>query len=143
TIAVLDANFRDLAWRSVRDMLEGQLVALIGAAEQQPDGSFAPLPRALDSRLATAGSGLYAQIAVPGAPPWRSPSTAGAFVGFGAALKPGQHRFIESALPDGTDIVIASRGISFEEAPAGAREVAITISVATQLTGYQEQLWSF
>ncbi len=143
TIAVLDANFRDLAWRSVHDMLEGQLVALIGAAEQQPDGSFAPLPRALDSRLATAGSGLYGQIVVPGAAPWRSPSTVGTFIDFGTALKPGQHGFTQSALPDGTDIVIASRGISFEEAPAAAREVAITISVATPLTSYQQQLWSF
>lgn len=142
TIAVLDASFRELADRTLHDLLEAQMVALIAAAEPQEDGAVVPLERSLDSRLATPGSGLYAQIRVPGSETaWRSPSTAGAYVDFGPPLSPGENRFTRTVLPDGTRIAIASRGIAFEDEAQSSQN--LTFSVATSMEPYEEQLWRF
>src|SRR5690606_24188810 len=109
-------------------------------AEPQPDGTFAPLPRALESRLAAPKSGLYAQIRTgTGDATWRSESTAGAFIDFGPPLAPGERRFTFATLQDedGERVAIASRGIAFEtEANRNTRNV--TFSVAASLEPYEE-----
>ncbi|MGH8308826.1 MAG: ATP-binding protein [Steroidobacteraceae bacterium] len=141
TILVLDVNFRELSERALRDLLDAQMVALIAAAEPQPDGAIAPLARGLETRLTTPGSGLYAEIRTPGqAPLWRSPSTAGAFIDFGPLESPGGRSFRYAVLPDRTRVAIASRGISFEEE---GRAFELTFGVATSMAPYEEQLWSF
>ena len=143
TIVVLDANFRDVADRSMRDLLDAQIVALIASAEPQPDGGFEPQSRGLlETRLATPGSGLYAQIqsTEPGDVPWRSPSAAGTFIEFGPPIAAGAKRYFRSRAQQG-DVVIASRGISFEDESHVNRN--LTFSVATSLAPYREQLWSF
>ncbi|HKZ74536.1 MAG TPA: ATP-binding protein [Steroidobacteraceae bacterium] len=141
TIVVLDANFRELSERSLRDLLEAQMVALIGAAEPRGDGAVAPLARGLETRLTTPGSGLYAEIRTGGQPAlWRSPSTAGAFIDFGPTERPGGRSFRYAVLPDGARVAIANRGISLEE---GGSALELTFSVATSMAPYDEQLWSF
>jgi two-component system, OmpR family, sensor histidine kinase PhoQ len=141
TILVLDANFRRLSERALQDLLDAQMVALIAAAEPQASGAIAPLARGLETRLATPGSGLYAEIRAPGQPPlWRSPSTAGTFIDFGPVESPGGRTFRYATLPDGTRVAIATRGISFEE---GGRAFELTFSVATSMAPYEEQLLSF
>jgi len=50
---VLDSGFRALSERSLRALLDAQMVALIAAADPQPDGGYAPPPEALEPRLAT------------------------------------------------------------------------------------------
>ena len=142
TIFVLDASFRDVSERSLEDLLDAQIVALVAAAEPQPNGVFAPLARDLQSRLATPRSGLYAQIrsSRPDVPTWRSPSTAGADVDFGPMLKTGGKGFRYAHVAD-EDVAIASRGISFEDEARVRRD--LTFSVAASLTPYHEQLWSF
>ena len=143
TILVLDANFRDVADGSMRELLDAQIVALIASAEPQPDGGFEPQSRGLlETRLATPGSGLYAQIQStdPGDVPWRSPSAAGTFIDFGPPLTAGGKRYFRSRAQQ-TEVVIASRGISFEDESHVNRN--LTFSVATSLTTYQQQLWNF
>jgi two-component system sensor histidine kinase PhoQ len=142
TIFVLDASFRDVSERSLEDLLDAQIVALVASADPQPNGGFAPPRRDLASRLATPRSGLYAQIraARADAPLWRSPSTAGADVDFGPTLGTGAKAF-RFARVHGEDVAIASRGISFED-EARVRH-NLTFSVAASLKPYQEQLWSF
>jgi two-component system sensor histidine kinase PhoQ len=145
TIAVFDASFRDLSESSLHAMLDAQMVALIAAAEPQDDGQFVPLPRGLETRLATPGSGLYAQIQSSGGPaPWRSQSTTGTFIDFGPALAPGERRLIKATV-QGNDIAIASRGIAFEDESSGGAGATrnVTFSVAASLTPYEEQLWTF
>jgi two-component system sensor histidine kinase PhoQ len=140
TIAVFDSSFRDLSERSLQALLDAQMIALIAAADPQPNGAVAPA-RSLESRLENPGSGLYAQIRAPGQKSlWRSPSTAGTFIDFGPALEPGQRHFTRSVI-EGTPVAIASRGIEFEDEAHGKRR--LTFSVATSLKPYQEQLWSF
>jgi two-component system, OmpR family, sensor histidine kinase PhoQ len=142
TIAVLDASFRDVSERAMRDLLDAQIVALIASAEPQPDGGLEPQTEDLETRLATPGSGLYAQIrsTEPGDVPWRSPSAAGTFIDFGPAVKAGEQSFLYTRAPQ-EEVAIASRGISFEDESHARRD--LTFSVATSLTPYKEQLWSF
>jgi two-component system sensor histidine kinase PhoQ len=144
TTVVLDASFRDAATRSMRDLLDAQIVALIAAAEPQADGSFEPQPQSLglETRLSTPGSGLYAQIqsTEAGDVPWRSPSAAGTFIDFGPPVAAGERHYFR-AQAQGVDLEIASRGISFEDDYHVKRNS--TFSVATNLDRYNEQLWRF
>lgn len=145
TMVVLDASFRDVAQRSLRDSLDAQIVALIAAAEQQPDGSFEPaaVSPGLETRLSTPGSGLYAQIqsTEPGDVPWRSNSAAGTFIDFGPPIAAGERRYFPARAQDGSELEIASRGISFEDEKHVRRN--LTFSVASTLARYNEQLWRF
>jgi two-component system sensor histidine kinase PhoQ len=138
-IAVLDSGFREVAQRTLQDELDRQMVALIAAAEPQPDGGYAPAPHTLDPRLETPRSGVYAQISSAGHE-WRSPSTAGLNSDFGRLLSPGQ-RNLSYATFGNDRVAIESRSIEFEGDPNAAR--ALTFSVATSLSPYQQELWRF
>jgi two-component system, OmpR family, sensor histidine kinase PhoQ len=139
-MVVLDNGFRALSDRSLQELLDAQMVALIAAAEPQPGGGYAPPPSDLAVRLRTPRSGLYAQIRSTHSPvAWRSPSTAGAFIDYGHALQPGA-REITYSTNGNEPIAIESRGIQFEDRNG---HTEITFSVAASLTPYQQQLWSF
>ncbi len=138
-MVVLDTGFRELSDRSVQEVLDRQMVALIAAAEPQPNGGYAPAPHALDPRLQPPRSGLYAQIRSQ-SHQWRSPSTAGSKIDFGNLLSRGE-RNIAFAQVGHDRVAIESRAIQFEDDPSGTR--ALTFSVAVSLTPYEEQLWRF
>jgi two-component system sensor histidine kinase PhoQ len=142
TIFVLDLTFRDLSQRSLEELLDAQIVALVAQSDPQPNGSFSPAPRDVGGRLATIGSGLYAEIRARRAdlPTWRSPSAAGAEIDFGPLLHTGAKAF-RYARVNNEDVAIASRGISFED-EARVRH-NLTFSVAASLKPYQQQLWRF
>jgi two-component system, OmpR family, sensor histidine kinase PhoQ len=136
---VLDTGFRALSERSMQELLDSQMVGLIAAAEPQPDGGYAPAPHALDPRLATPRSGLYAQIRSQ-QHEWQSPSNATADVDFGPLLAHGERNTTYASF--GHDrVAIESRAIQFEDDPKGQR--TLTFSVAVSLTPYEEQLWRF
>ena len=139
-MVVLDRGFRELADRTVQQLLDSQMVALIAAAEPQPDGQYAPASNDMAARLRTPRSGLYAQIrSAHNKTLWRSPSTAGAPIDFGAPLDPGTRRISYSN--NGHErIEIVSRGIEFEDRTG---HVELTFSVAASLTPYEQELWSF
>ena len=141
TIFVLDVSFRDVSERSLADLLDAQIVALVASSDAQPNGVFAPPARDLSSRLATPRSGLYAEIRSKRAGSvWFSPSTAGTEIDFGPPLATGVNTFVYARAHD-EDVAIASRGISFEDEARVHHN--LTFSVAASLTPYQKQLWSF
>jgi two-component system sensor histidine kinase PhoQ len=134
TAWVLDDRIKRQTESELQLVLDRQMVALIAAAEPQPDGGYAPL--VIDSRMETPQSGLYAQIRSP-AHEWRSPSTAGVTTDFGALLSSGQRR---SYAYFGADpVAIESRSIQFENDPSGP----LTFSVAASLVPYKQELWRF
>jgi len=136
---VLDTDFRELSDRSLQELLDAQMVALIAAAEPQPGGGYAPPPNDLAARLRTPRSGLYAQIhSTHSRQLWRSPSTVGVPVDFGPALEPGA-RDIHYTTLGHERIAIESRGIQFEDSEGRSE---LTFSVAASLTPYEQQLWS-
>jgi two-component system sensor histidine kinase PhoQ len=142
TVLLLDMLFRDAAERSLREVLDAQMVALIAAAD--PDGPESVTPTAaLETRLETPGSGLYAEIrSASGETIWRSPSVTGAQVQFGPPLEAGERMFFFTHVA-GTpiELAVASRSIVWDDlhgAPA-----RFTFSVASSLDAYKKQVASF
>jgi len=136
---VLDTGFRDLSRRSVDEVLDRQMVALIAATEPQPDGGYAPALSNLDPWLETPRSGVYALIRSQ-QHEWRSPSSAGLRVDFGKPLRQGQ-RSLAYATVGYDRVAIESRGIQFEGSPANSN--VLTFTVAVSLGPFEEQLWRF
>ena len=139
-IWVLDSGFRALSERSLEELLDRQMVALIAAAEPQPDGSYAPAPQSLDTRLATPRSGLYAQIRSLHHE-WHSPSMAGLTGGFGPLLKLGARSISFATFGSHYRVAIESRAIQFADDPQEPQ--GFTFSVAVSLTPFEEQLSRF
>ena len=87
----LDALYRDLGRRSLQDVLDAQVIALLSTAELEPDGRLVPRNLA-EPRLATPGSGLYAEI-LGSSGSWRSPSAVGSGLNLAAEPRPGERIF--------------------------------------------------
>ncbi len=136
---VLDTGFRALSERSLQELLDSQMVALIAAVEPQPSGGYAPTPQTLESRLKTPHSGLYAAIRSQHHQ-WRSPSTAGTDSDFGPMLENGQ-RTLSYGMFGRDRVAIESRAIQFENDPSDPG--GLTFSVAVSLTPYEAQLFRF
>ena len=142
TVFLLDMLFRRAAERSLREVLDAQMVALVAAAD--PDGPESVTPTALlDTRFETPGSGLYAEIrSGSGESIWRSQSTIGTTVQFGPAVDGGARTFFYTEIA-GTAIrlAVASRGIVWDD--LHGKPARFTFSVASNLKAYDEQVESF
>ena len=142
TVFLLDRVFQQAAERSLRELIDAQMVALIAAAD--PDGPESVTPTAvLETRFDTPGSGLYAEIrSASGESIWRSQSTIGTAVQFGPPVEGGQRRFFYTEIA-GTSIrlAVASRGIVWDD--LHGQPARFTFSVATSLDTYEAQLASF
>jgi two-component system, OmpR family, sensor histidine kinase PhoQ len=142
TVFLLDLMFRHAAERSLREVLDAQMVALVAAAD--PDGPEQVTPTALlDTRFDTPGSGLYAEIrSGSGESIWRSQSTTGTAVQFGPPIEGGERRFSYTQIA-GTPIrlAVASRGIVWED--LHGKPARFTFSVASSLQAYNEQVAEF
>ncbi|HPF27246.1 MAG: ATP-binding protein [Steroidobacteraceae bacterium] len=141
TILLLDTVFRDLSERSLRELLDAQMVALISAAEPEEVGVMRAAAT-LESRLETPGSGLYAEIRdATGESVWRSPSMAGSGVAWRRLAQPGERHFEVVADGERGRLAIATRGISWEVLEGSPRR--FTFSVASDLRPYEAQLRRF
>ena len=142
TIVLLDMLFRKTAERGLRDVLDAQMVALIAAAD--PDGPESVTPTAaLETRLNTPGSGLYAEIrSASGESIWRSQSTVGSDVQFGPPLEGGERNFLITHIV-GTPVrlAVASRGITWDD--LHGEPARFTFSIASNLDTYDAQIASF
>jgi two-component system sensor histidine kinase PhoQ len=142
TVGLLDYLFRQAAERSLRELLDAQMVALIAAAD--PDGPESVTPTAvLEPRFETPGSGLYAEIrSASGESIWRSQSTIGEDVQFGPPLEGGQRSFFFTEVAaSGLRLAVASRGIVWPD--LHGQPARFTFSIASDLDTYEEQLASF
>ena len=136
---ILDTGFRALSDRTLHELLDSQMVALVAAAEPQAAGGYAPPNQDMDPRLARPRSGLFAQIRSI-KHQWRSPSTAGTAINFGPLLSQGERSYSEAEF--GHDrVAIESRGLQFEDDAQNTR--SLTFSVAVSLSPYEDQLWRF
>ncbi len=142
TVFLLDVLFRDAAERSLREVLDAQMVALVAAAD--PDGPESVTPTALlDTRFDTPGSGLYAEIrSASGESIWRSQSVTGTDVQFGPPLEGGERSFFFTEIADkAVRLAVASRGIVWDD--LHGQPARFTFSVASSLDAYDEQVASF
>jgi two-component system sensor histidine kinase PhoQ len=142
TVLLLDMLFRRAAERSLREVLDAQMVALVAAAD--PDGPESVTPTALlDTRFETPGSGLYAEIrSGSGESIWRSQSVTGTDVQFGPPLEGGERKFIHTEIA-GTPIrlAVASRGIVWDD--LHGQPARFTFSVASSLEAFEAQVAGF
>ncbi len=142
TVFLLDMLFRDAAERSLREVLDAQMVALVAAAD--PDGpESVTLTALLDTRFDTPGSGLYAEIrSASGESIWRSQSVTGTDVQFGPPLEGGERNFFFTVIADkAVRLAVASRGIVWDD--LHGRPARFTFSVASNLDAYDRQIASF
>ncbi len=121
----LESLYRDLGLRARQDVLEAQVIALIASADLAGEGTLQPETLA-EPRLATPGSGLYAEIAdARGEVGWRSPSAVGSGLALEAAPPPGERVFQRLQLPDGTRLLALSLGIRWSLEDGSDRDFVI------------------
>lgn len=134
----LDRAFRENARAGREEWLLSALFMLMGSAELDQQGRIV-LPRQLpEPRFSLPGSGLYANIAdVTANTEWQSASSLGFRVPFERALTPGERVFGERVNFRGHRYWVAGHGIKWSIGPTS---VALTFSVAEDLTAYQAQL---
>ena len=142
TIAVLDLLFRDLSERSMGELLDAQLVALLAASETDDHGNAQPAGPLAETRLRQPGSGLYAVIrSEDGKLIWRSPSLLGREPALGGPIAPGGRRIERQRLDDGSEVMTLTAAIEWEVEPATSRP--FLFSVATSVAPYEAQLHRF
>jgi two-component system sensor histidine kinase PhoQ len=132
----LDALYRNLGLRALEDVLDAQVIALISTAEVEIAGRLVPQNLA-EPRLATPGSGLYAEI-VGAQGTWRSPSAVGSGLNLAADPLPGERRIEHAKLADGTRVLGLSLGVRWD--PAVGRSRDYVIRAAQSLEPWYQQL---
>ena len=119
----LDALYRNQGLRAFEDVLNAQVIALISTAEVSADGQLVPQNLA-EPRLATPGSGLYAEIAGTSGT-WRSPSMVGTGLRLSSQPAPGERRLEGTRLADGTRVLALSLGVRWETGEGGSRDYVL------------------
>ncbi|MEX0735371.1 MAG: ATP-binding protein [Steroidobacteraceae bacterium] len=119
----LDSLYRNLGLRALEDVLDAQVIALISTADIDSEGRLVPQNLA-EPRLATPGSGLYAEI-LGSRGSWRSPSALGSGLNLAVQPAPGERRFEHARLADGTRVLGLSLGIRWEPAEGETRDFVI------------------
>ena len=142
TIVALDGIFRGLTERSLRELLEEQLIAVVSSAETGSDGRIELRLLDPESRLLTPGSGYYAAVrARSGALLWGSPSLQGTGLRLDLALPAGGTDYRHVRLHDGTTVAVLSRGLQWEFARGSNAD--LVFSVAASTAPQTAQLWRF
>jgi two-component system sensor histidine kinase PhoQ len=142
TIAVLDLLFRDLSERSMSELLDAQLVALLAVSETDDHRNPQPAGPLAETRLRQPGSGLYAVIrAQDGTLIWRSPSLLGRETTLGSVVTGSERRIERQLLGDGSEVMTLSAPIDWEVEPGVSRPYVF--SVATSVAPYEAQLHRF
>ena len=119
----LDSLYRNQGLRALEGVLDAQVIALISTAEIDAQGRLVPQNLA-EPRLATPGSGLYAEI-LGSAGTWRSPSAVGSGLNLGAEPLPGERRLEHARLADGSRVLGLSLGIRWEAQAGSPRDFVL------------------
>jgi two-component system, OmpR family, sensor histidine kinase PhoQ len=108
----LDRLYREQGRRAREAVLDTQVLALISSAELDAEGRLVPRTLA-EPRLATPGSGLYAEI-LGSRGSWRSPSALGSGLKLQAQPAAGERVLEEAELADGTPVAGLSFGVHWQ-----------------------------
>jgi len=142
TIAVLDTAFSEAGEQARRDILDGQLVALLGAAEPDDQGELALPDRLREPRFGQIGSGLYGELRnQDGETVWRSKSALGLGIPEGVVPEVGNHLFAREALIDGTPLLTLSLAVQWEFDDESSRPYVF--KVAESLDSFNAQVGRF
>ena len=138
TIAVLDRAFTEAGEQARRDILDGNLVWLLAAAEPDDSGKLVMPERLREPRFERIGSGLYAELRDgAGGVLWRSRSALGLEVPDGEVPELGNHLFGREALEDGTPLLTLALTVDWE-LENGESQIYL-FKVAESLDGFNAQ----
>lgn len=148
TIVVLDSAFREAGEQAQEDILDGQLIALLAAADPNEEGELVMPAIMPEPRLGTIGSGLYAELRDDTGPVWRSQSSLGLAIPFGAAPPPGPPVFSRISLDDGMPLMALAISVSWELTNGDLRPYSFHVaesldSVNAQLARFRRQLFGW
>ncbi len=149
TIAVLDTAFSEAGEQARRDILDGHLVALLGAAEPDDDGELALPNRLREPRFESIGSGLYAELrAIDAVVLWRSRSALGLEIPAGVVPELGNHLFARESLEDGTPLLTLSLAVEWEFEGGALKSYVFKVaesldSFNAQVAGFRRQLFGW
>jgi two-component system sensor histidine kinase PhoQ len=148
TGAALHQAFRDSAETALRERLQGQVYALLGAADEDPDGRML-LPMALpDPRFSNTDSGLYALVQDEGGGfHWRSPSLTGQAGGFLRRKAPGERGYHRLQV-GGRDLLAINFGIAWEDYLGEEQHYTFAVAMdraplLREIEGFRTTLWSW
>lgn len=142
TIAVLDTAFTGAGEQARRDILDGQLIALLAAAEPTDDGDLSFPDQLREPRFSRIGSGLYGEVRYDdGSVLWRSRSSLGLQIPDSSVPVLGNQMFARSELADGTPLLTLSLAVEWEFDDSTAR--GYVFKVAESLDSFNAQVASF
>lgn len=142
TIVVLDSAFSEAGEQAQEDILEGQLMALIAAAEPNDSGELEMPLELSEPRFSNLESGLYGALTDESDfPVWISRSALALNVPYGPSPSPGARRFSRVDLEDGTPLMALSLHVQWELANGDLKPY--TFSVAQSLDSFNAQLAAF
>lgn len=142
TIAVLDSAFSEAGEQARRDILDGQLVALLAAAEPDANNRLTMPERLREPRFENIGSGLYAELReIDGEVIWRSRSALGLEIPKGITPEAGNHLFLREGLDDGTPLLTLSLTVQWEFDDGELKPYVF--KVAESLDSFNAQIASF
>ena len=149
TIAALDIAFRDAGEKAREDILDGQLMMLLAAAEPNAAGELEMPPTLPEPRFASFGSGLYADLQdSEGSHYWRSPSSLGLELPHGPVPQPGAQEFSRLFMDDGTPLMTLSLSVQWELANGELKPYIFFVaesldSFNAQVARYRRQLFTW
>jgi two-component system sensor histidine kinase PhoQ len=149
TIAVLDTAFTEAGEQSRRDILDGQLVALLAAAEPDDSGELALPARLREPRFGQIGSGLYGELRnTNGDVIWRSQSALGLEIPEGIVPDLGNHLFARESLVDETPLLTLSLAVEWEIDEDNSKPYVFKVaesldSFNAQISGFRRQLFGW
>ncbi len=143
TIAVLDSAFTRSQEQAQQDILDGQLVGLLAAAEEGNSRNLIiPAHRLREPRFGQIGSGLYGQLQDgDGNVLWHSDSALGLDIPEGIFPEIGNHLFARESLADGTPLLTLSLAVEWEFDDGSVQ--TYVFKVAESLDSFNAQIAKF
>jgi two-component system sensor histidine kinase PhoQ len=149
TIAVLDTAFTEAGEQARRDILDGHLVALLGAAEPNSASELVLPDQLREPRFGQIGSGLYGELRnQDGDVVWRSKSALGLEIPEGVLPVLGNHLFAREALVDGTPLLTLGLAVEWEFDDGNSKSYVFKVaesldSFNAQIAGFRGQLFGW
>ncbi len=149
TITVLDSAFTGAGEQARRDILGGQLVALLAAAEPNDNSELALPSRLREPRFGQIGSGLYGELRKDdGTVIWQSKSALGMDIPAGEIPAMGNHLFARETMLDGTPLLTLSLAVEWEFDDNSSKSYVFKVaesmsSFNAQVAEFRRQLFSW
>lgn len=149
TIAVLDTAFTEAGEQARRDILGGQLVALLAAAEPNGSSELALPNRLREPRFGQIGSGLYGELRkIDSTVLWQSKSALGLEIPRGEVPAIGSQLFAREIMSDGTPLLTLSLAVEWEFDDDSSKSYVFKVaesmsSFKAQVAEFRRQLFSW